>query len=221
MEFRKSLLSAAAAAALVALSGGAFAADDTKSPSGNLSDPTVSGHSAGKTPESAPAGSTQNAPGPASTMGSSSSGSTMGSPPSASDRPSTTMGSSSSSSGVGASGSLQTGQSGSPPGFIVGKSVTNAQGDKIGTISKIDGSNVVISVGGFLGIGSHDVAVPYSQLTLQGSGDDAKLQTALTRDELKAMPEYQEPASGSASGGMRSSGSPSMGGSGSDSSRTR
>jgi hypothetical protein len=135
--------------------------------------------------------------------------------------------------GAGTSGALQSSPSSSPPAFIVGKSVTNAQGDKIGTVSKIDGNNVVVSVGGFLGIGSHDVAVPWSQLTLAGAGDEAKLQTALTRDELKAMPEYQESPSGSANGSMRSggsmggatgtgtTGSSSMGGSGIDSNRSR
>ena len=191
MEFRKSLLSAAAAAAVLALGGGAYAADDQKSP---------------------PAQVAQAAPGGPSTPSSPPSGSSMGG--SSSDQPSASPGSSSSSpSAPGTSGSLQTSPSSSaPPGFVVGKSVTNAQGDKIGTVSKIEGNNVIISVGGFLGIGSHDVSVPWSQLTLSGTGDDAKLQTALTRDELKAMPEYKEPESGSAGGSMRSPGAPSMGG---------
>src|SRR6185295_18687039 len=93
------------------------------------------------------------------------------------------------------------------PSFIVGKAVTNAAGDKIGTVDKIDGNNVIVSVGGFLGIGSHDVSLPFSQLTLTGTGDDAKLQTALSRDELKAMPEYSDSngtkSGSSAPGSMR------------------
>jgi hypothetical protein len=156
MEFKKSLLSAVAGAALVAFAGGAYAADEDKSPG-------AMGPGATSPRETVP---------PAG-------GAVMPSTPS--DR----------------LGAERAGQAAHPPGFIMGKSVLNTEGEKIGTVSKIDGDNVIVSVGGFLGIGSHDVALPWSQLRLSGTGDDARLQTALTKEELKAMPEYKEPAAGS------------------------
>ena len=79
-----------------------------------------------------------------------------------------------------------------PPESVVGKDVTNADGDSIGKVSKISGDQVIVSVGGFLGIGTHEVALNWNQLTATGSGDDMKLQTALTKDELKNLPEYKE-----------------------------
>ncbi len=75
---------------------------------------------------------------------------------------------------------------------MVGKTVINTDGDKIGEVSKIIDDQVVVSVGGFLGIGSHDVALNWKELKTTGSGDDMKLETALTKDELKNMPEYKE-----------------------------
>jgi len=90
--------------------------------------------------------------------------------------------------------------------------VYNPQNQKIGDIKellldkggKID--NVVIGVGGFLGVGQHDVAVNFAELkwsntppTTTGSGasisssnatypDHAVL--AATKDQLKAMPNF-------------------------------
>jgi len=113
-------------------------------------------------------------------------------------------------------GAEQLNKKGHPPGFIVGKPLLNPQGDKIGTVSKIEGDNVIVSVGGFLGIGSHDVSLAWNQLRLSGMGDNAKLWTTLTQDELKALPEYEEPKSG----GIRTSPSGSMGGAAAGDSRT-
>ena len=79
-----------------------------------------------------------------------------------------------------------------PPESVVGKTIVNAEGDKIGEVTKIAGDQVIVSVGGFLGIGTHDVALSWNQLKTTGSGDDMKLETTLTKDELKNMPEYKE-----------------------------
>ncbi len=81
---------------------------------------------------------------------------------------------------------------GSPPESVVGKSVTNAAGEDIGEISAVIGNQVVVEVGGFLGIGARDVALDWSQITPTGTGNDMKLQTTLTKDELQAMPEYKK-----------------------------
>lgn len=173
MEIRKSLLGAVAAAALIAGAGGAYAADENST----MSPGTPSG----------------------SMSGSSTSSDSIKSPSEASPAPTTPLPGDRSSAG--SMSSAQAGKPAQPPGFIVGKEVVNAQGDKIGTVSKIDGSNVIVSVGGFLGIGSHDVSLAWNQLSLSGTGDQAKLQTSLTKDELKAMPEYK--ADSSSSGTMR------------------
>ena len=79
-----------------------------------------------------------------------------------------------------------------PPDSIVGMDVVNADGDKIGDVSKVVGDQVVISVGGFLGIGEHEVALPWSKFTTNGTGDNAKLEVAVTKDELKDMPTYKD-----------------------------
>jgi hypothetical protein len=82
-----------------------------------------------------------------------------------------------------------------------GMAVVNTEGKTIGEVAGIDGDRVIVSVGGFLGIGERDVALNLSQFQAMGSGDDAKLQTTMTEDELKALPEYKAPAE--SGGGMR------------------
>lgn len=79
-----------------------------------------------------------------------------------------------------------------PPANVADKNVINATGDEIGKVSRTVGSLVIVEVGGFLGIGTHDVAVEWSQLQATGVGDDMKLKTTLTKDEIKALPEYKE-----------------------------
>ena len=82
---------------------------------------------------------------------------------------------------------------------LMGKNVRNEQRETIGRIDDIiisppkDAklpviSTAIIGVGGFLGIGARDVAIPMSQLRLQGK--DLILPGA-TRDSLKAMPPFQ------------------------------
>ncbi len=97
------------------------------------------------------------------------------------------------------------GKPATPPKSIVGKDVVNTKGEKVGEVSKLSGDQVIVSSGGFLGIGAHDVAIPWSQVTMQGAGDKAKLQISMTKDELKQMPEYKEPkATTGATGGAGS-----------------
>lgn len=89
-----------------------------------------------------------------------------------------------------------TGMSGSsvmaPSEDLVGKDVVNAQGEEIGEISAVMGNQVIVEVGGFLGIGAREVAVDWEKITTTGAGDDLKLQTTLTKAELEAMPEYKK-----------------------------
>ena len=86
---------------------------------------------------------------------------------------------------------------------LMGAKVTNAAGETIGDINDllIDKENrvatVVSGIGGFLGIGERHAAFTFStlQLTRDASGDPlVRLNT--TKDQLKAMPEWQwNPAS--------------------------
>jgi hypothetical protein len=77
---------------------------------------------------------------------------------------------------------------------IIGSGVTNDQQE---TIGKIDDLLVgrsdkvlyaVISVGGFLGVGSKLVAVPYDSLSI---GKSSLVLPGGTKDQLKALPEFK------------------------------
>jgi sporulation protein YlmC with PRC-barrel domain len=76
---------------------------------------------------------------------------------------------------------------------IMGKSVYNENKEKIGTIDDLivtsdrSLSYAIIGVGGFLGMGKHDVAIPMSQLK---ANQDGFVLPGATKDALKAMPEY-------------------------------
>jgi len=79
-------------------------------------------------------------------------------------------------------------------GQLVGKNVENAAGEKIGEIDSVyigrDGKvkSVVVGVGGFLGVGEHDVALNWDSLNVATNGD---VSVSFTKDQLKAMPEYE------------------------------
>jgi hypothetical protein len=81
----------------------------------------------------------------------------------------------------------------------IGQSVYNAENKSIGEIDdlimKKDGGLVaaVVGVGGFLGIGEKDVAVPIDKITVSQNPQDAsmKLTTTETADSLKAAPEFK------------------------------
>jgi sporulation protein YlmC with PRC-barrel domain len=80
---------------------------------------------------------------------------------------------------------------------IIGASVKNTAKETVGEVEDIfvDQSGapktVVVSVGGFLGLGAKNVAVPWSELTFARDGNDLVLMTNWTKDSLKTMPEYE------------------------------
>ncbi len=80
---------------------------------------------------------------------------------------------------------------------LVGAKVYNSANENIGSIEdivlKADGSmdEVVLSVGGFLGIGDKYVAMPFSSLKVSRDGSSIKVTTDGTKDSLKALPDYQ------------------------------
>ena len=53
------------------------------------------------------------------------------------------------------------------------------------------GAQVIVDVGGFLGIGAKTVALPVSQLDfMRDENGDVHATTSLTKDEAKALPEH-------------------------------
>ncbi|MGE0716883.1 MAG: PRC-barrel domain-containing protein [Alphaproteobacteria bacterium] len=77
---------------------------------------------------------------------------------------------------------------------IIGSTVKNSAGEKVGTIDDMivrDKDQVVlavISVGGFLGIGDRKVAVPWNELTLN---NDRTIVYNVTKQELESKPEFR------------------------------
>lgn len=80
---------------------------------------------------------------------------------------------------------------------LVGSKVYNEANENIGSIEDIilksDGAmdEVVLSVGGFLGIGDKYVAVPFSSLKIERDGSNIRITTNGTKDSLKALPDYK------------------------------
>jgi len=81
-------------------------------------------------------------------------------------------------------------------GALIGTKVRNANKESIGKIDEIyldkdaKVTMVVISVGGFLGVGSKDVGVKWSDLTFGKEGTSVVLTTLLSKDALMALPDY-------------------------------
>jgi hypothetical protein len=82
---------------------------------------------------------------------------------------------------------------------IVGSSVYNDHDQKIGSIDDlVIGSDhslqAVLSVGGFLGMGSKMVAVPFNKLDFgntKGSSDNRVVLPGSTKEDLTSMPDFQ------------------------------
>ena len=78
---------------------------------------------------------------------------------------------------------------------LIGRNIKNADGDTIGEIKSIyinkDGKvdSVMVSVGGFLGVGDREVRIAWSDLKITDNGE--KVTVNMTKDQLKAKPEYR------------------------------
>jgi hypothetical protein len=78
---------------------------------------------------------------------------------------------------------------------LIGLTLRNSADESIGSIDDVivgrDGRvrQVVVSVGGFLGIGDRKVAIGWDQLRFDANRDVAVVN--LTKDQLRAMPEYR------------------------------
>jgi ribosomal 30S subunit maturation factor RimM len=79
---------------------------------------------------------------------------------------------------------------------LEGATVYGADDEKVGKVSHVHGSGltsqIVVDVGGFLGIGAKPVAVPASQLEfMRDEHGDVHAVTNWTKDSLKEMPEHK------------------------------
>lgn len=75
---------------------------------------------------------------------------------------------------------------------LMGKTVYGSNGEEIGEVDQVvvgrEGAPAaIVGVGGFLGIGEHDVAIPLDQLQ-PGEGD--RLTTGMTKDQIGSMESY-------------------------------
>ena len=80
---------------------------------------------------------------------------------------------------------------------LTGATVYGPDDSTVGTVSHVHGSGssaqVVIDVGGFLGIGSKPVLVPVSDLDVMRDGDGVvHAVSRWTKDDLKALPEHRD-----------------------------
>ncbi|MEO6300603.1 MAG: PRC-barrel domain-containing protein [Paracoccaceae bacterium] len=83
------------------------------------------------------------------------------------------------------------------PDTLVDAVVYDGNDDKIGSVSHVHGmgtsSQVVVEVGGFLGLGAKAVVVPIKELTFMRDDDGEVLAvTGLTMDQVKALPEHKD-----------------------------
>ncbi len=73
--------------------------------------------------------------------------------------------------------------------------------ERMGEVSEaVVGSNagevtdLVVDIGGFLGLGAHSVAIPFDEVEIMRaeSGDDLRVYVDMTREDMEQMPEYEE-----------------------------
>ena len=83
---------------------------------------------------------------------------------------------------------------------LLNESVRNAANESSGDVNDVlIGSNgkvaaVIVGVGGFLGMGEKDVALPFDQLSFAKDSDGAlRVTTSMTKDSLQSAPEYVKP----------------------------
>lgn len=81
---------------------------------------------------------------------------------------------------------------------LIGTEVKTTGDEEVGKVKDlvIDSNGqvtaIVVSVGGFLGLGEKEVAIDWDQVTKAGETDDQDLRIDMTRENLEAAPEYEE-----------------------------
>ena len=79
---------------------------------------------------------------------------------------------------------------------LVGAAIYGPFDEKIGTVAHVHGdglaTQVIVDVGGFLGIESKPVALDVNQLTFMRDADgDVHATTTWTKEQVKDLPEHQ------------------------------
>ena len=78
---------------------------------------------------------------------------------------------------------------------IIGMTVYNAQGDKVGTVHDIlldkegKATGVVLSVGGLLGVGAKSVGLTWKEIDVKP--EQQQVQISYTKDQLEAAPDFK------------------------------
>lgn len=81
---------------------------------------------------------------------------------------------------------------------ILGKPVTSPKGEAMGRIVDVivDKAGTtraaIIDFGGFLGVGSRQIAVDWAALNFSPAGQPERITLNLTRDQLKSAPQYEK-----------------------------
>lgn len=79
----------------------------------------------------------------------------------------------------------------------IGTKVTNDANENIGDVNELilnkDGRviAVVVGVGGFLGMGEHNVALDFKSTMIQVDGSNTVVKVNATKDQLKAAPQWK------------------------------
>lgn len=75
------------------------------------------------------------------------------------------------------------------PAILEGAAIYDSEDNKVGTVSHMHGSQVVVDVGGFLGLGAKPVALETHQLDFMRDADGTVHGvTPWSKDELKELP---------------------------------
>lgn len=81
---------------------------------------------------------------------------------------------------------------------LLGRTIENADGDNVGEITNVvidqagKAKYVIVAVGGFLGMGEKHVALAWDELTISDNGET--VMSAVTKEQLEALPEHQFPS---------------------------
>jgi hypothetical protein len=83
------------------------------------------------------------------------------------------------------------------PEVLEGATIYGPDDSKIGTVNHVHGfgptTNVIIDVGGFLGIGAKPVSVPASDLDfMRDEGGEVHAVSSWTKAQLEEMPEHTD-----------------------------
>jgi sporulation protein YlmC with PRC-barrel domain len=84
---------------------------------------------------------------------------------------------------------------------LMRKAVYSSDGKEVGTITDIvmsgdfNGQIAIVGMGGFMGIGGKSIAVPKSELLIQGTSNGSqRIQISSTQEQLEAAPAYERTA---------------------------